>query len=61
MTPEQVDLIRTARGLGVPWIKIAKHIECSVDDCWRAIGMPVVPRTVETTKTESRKNPGKLF
>ncbi len=41
MTPEQVDLIRTARGLGVPWPEIAKYVECSVDDCRRAIGLPV--------------------
>lgn len=61
MTPEQVDLIRTARGLGVPWRKIAKHLECSVDDCRRAIGMPVAPRTFTATKTKRQKIPGKLF
>lgn len=61
MTPEQIDLIRTARGLGVPWVKIARHLECSVDDCRRAIGMPVAPRTVAMAKTKRRKSPGKLF
>lgn len=40
MTPEQIDFIRTARGVGVPWETIAKKMQKTVQECRSAIGMP---------------------
>jgi len=40
MTADEIAFIRTARGGGVPWQKIAKHIGRSVQDCRAAIGLP---------------------
>jgi len=48
MTPEQIAFIRTARGAGVPWAKIAKHIGRSVAECRSAIGLPPIAKEAAT-------------
>jgi len=40
MTAEQIAFICTARGAGVPWAKIAKHVGHTVSECRAAIGLP---------------------
>jgi hypothetical protein len=44
LSPDQIDMIRTARGCNVPWEKIARHLETSVDTCRAAIGLPARPK-----------------
>lgn len=40
MTPEHIDTIRTLRAYGIPWKKIAEQLDCTVQECRDAIGMP---------------------
>jgi hypothetical protein len=41
--------IRTARSLWIPWPAIAQHMNMTVDDCRRAIGLPALRPIPEQT------------
>jgi len=44
MSAEQIAFIRTARGAGVSWRKIAGHTGHSVSECRSAIGLPPIAK-----------------